>query len=81
LILLFDLITVNRETDCGITDIITDLNKRFELDVKDYEIAILAAIAIDGNSADSAETDFEINAVKILVIFVFIRNVDICQIS
>jgi hypothetical protein len=46
--------------------------------MKGYEIAILTAVAIDGDSVDSAEIDFEIDAVRILVIFVFVRNVDIC---
>jgi hypothetical protein len=71
------LIAVNREIDCGIADIITDLNKRSELDVKDYEIAILIAIVINGDSVDSAGINFEIDAVGILIIFIFVRSVDI----
>jgi hypothetical protein len=49
--------------------------------MKNYEIAILIAIAINGDPADSAEIDLEIDAVKILMVFVFIRNVDIYQIN
>jgi hypothetical protein len=64
-------------TDCGTADIITGLNKRSELDVKNYEIAILTAIAINGDPADSTGTNLEIDVVGILVIFIFIRNVDI----
>jgi hypothetical protein len=75
------LIAVNRKSDYGITNIAANLNKRSELDVKNYEIAILAAIAIDGDPADSTGTDFEIDVVEILMIFVFIRSVDICQIN
>jgi hypothetical protein len=81
LILLFNLIAVDRKTDCGTADIIINLNKRSELDVKSYEIAILTAIIIDGDPIDSAEIDLEIDAVEILMVFIFIRNVDICQIS
>jgi hypothetical protein len=54
------------------------LSKRSELDIKGYEIAILTAIAINGDPIDSIKIDFEIDAVKILMIFIFIRNVDIC---
>jgi hypothetical protein len=72
------LIIVNRETDYRITNIAADLNKRSELNIKDYEIAILATIAINGDPIDSIETDLKIDAVKILMIFIFIRNVDIC---
>jgi hypothetical protein len=72
------LIIVNRKVDCGTADIIIDLSKRSELNVKNYEIIILAAIAINGDSIESAGTDFKINAVKILMIFVFVRSVDIC---
>jgi hypothetical protein len=75
------LIAVDRKADYGIADIAANLNKRSELDVKNYEIAILAAIAIDGDPADSTGTDFEIDVVEILMIFVFIRSVDICQIN
>jgi hypothetical protein len=75
------LIIVDRKTDYGITNIIADLNKRSELDIKDYEIAILAAVVIDGDPADSTETYLKIDAVKILIVFILIRNVDICQIN
>jgi hypothetical protein len=71
------LITVNRKADYGIADIIVGLNKCSELDMKDYEIAILAAIVIDGDPADSIEIDFEIDVIGILMIFVFISSVDI----
>jgi hypothetical protein len=79
LTLLFDLIAVNRETDYRIADIAASLNKHSELDIKGYEIAILIAIVIDGDPADSAEIDLEIDIVEILMIFVFIRSVDIYQ--
>jgi hypothetical protein len=72
------LIAVDREADYGIADIAANLNKRFELGMKDYEIAILVAIVIDGDPADSTEINFEIDAVRILIVFIFIRNVDIC---
>jgi hypothetical protein len=75
------LITVDREIDYGITDIIADLNKHSELNIKGYEIIILTAVVINGDPADSTETDFEIDVIGILMIFIFIRNVDICQIS
>jgi hypothetical protein len=81
LVLLFDLIAVDREVNCGITDMTAGLNKRSELDIKNYEIAILAAVAINGDLVDSTETDFKIDVIKILMIFIFIRSVDICQIS
>jgi hypothetical protein len=77
LILLFNLVVVDRETDCRIADIIAGLSKRFELDVKGYEVVILAAVIIDGDPADSTEIDFKIDAVGILMIFIFIRSVDI----
>jgi hypothetical protein len=75
------LIAVDRETDYKITDIIAGLNKRSELDIKNYEIAILTAVAINGDPADSTETDLEIDTIEILMIFILIRSVDICQIS
>jgi hypothetical protein len=75
------LIAVDRETNCKITDIIAGLNKRSELDMKSYEIVILAAVVINGDPADSTETDLKIDAVEILVVLIFIRNVDICQTS
>jgi hypothetical protein len=78
LILLFNLIAVNREINYGIADMTAGLNKYSELDMKSYEIAILVAIAIDGDPIDSIEIDFEIDAVEILVIFILIRSVDIC---
>jgi hypothetical protein len=78
LILLFNLITVDRKTDYRIADIITNLNKHSELNMKNYEIAILTAVAIDGDPANSIEINFKIDVVKILIIFIFIRNVDIC---
>jgi hypothetical protein len=53
------------------------LNKRSELDVKGYEIAILIAVAINGDSVDSIGINFEIDVVRILIIFIFVRNVDI----
>jgi hypothetical protein len=81
LILLFDLIAVNREADCGTTNITADLNKRSELDIKNYEIAILAAVAINGDPVDSTGTDLKIDVVGILIIFIFIRSVNICQIN
>jgi hypothetical protein len=81
LILLFNLIAVVREADYRIADMATGLNKRFELDVKNYEIAILAAVAINGDPVDSTGIDFEIDVVEILMIFIFIRRVDIYQIS
>jgi hypothetical protein len=71
------LITVDREADYRIADIAANLSKYSELNMKGYEIAILTAVAIDGDPADSAKTDFEIDAVKILVALIFIRNVDI----
>jgi hypothetical protein len=77
LILLFNLIVVNRKTNYRIADIITDLNKRSELNVKNYEITILAAVAINGDPVDLTEIDFKIDAVKILIILIFIRSVDI----
>jgi hypothetical protein len=77
LALLFDLIAIDRKADYGIADIITDLNKRSELDVKDYEIAILAAVAIDGDPVNSTGINLKIDVVKILMIFILIRNVDI----
>jgi hypothetical protein len=49
--------------------------------MKNYEIAILAAIAIDGDPADSTETDLKIDIVGILIILILIRNVDIYQIN
>jgi hypothetical protein len=75
------LIAVNRETNYKIADIITNLNKRSELDIKDSEIIILTAIAINGDPIDSTEIDFKIDAVEILMIFIFIRNIDIYQIN
>jgi hypothetical protein len=45
--------------------------------MKDYEIAILTAVAINDDPANSTETDLKIDAVEILMIFIFIRNVDI----
>jgi hypothetical protein len=81
LILLFNLIAVNREINCRIINIAAGLNKRSELNMKNYEIVILIAVAINGDSIDSTETDLKIDVIKILIIFVFIRNVDICQIS
>jgi hypothetical protein len=81
LILLFDSVAVDRMADYGIANIITGLNKRSELGIKNYEIAILIAIVINGDPADSTEIDFEIDVVEILIIFIFIRNVDICQIN
>jgi hypothetical protein len=72
------LITVDRKTDYRIADIITNLNKHSELNMKNYEIAILTAVAIDGDPANSIEINFKIDVVKILIIFIFIRNVDIC---
>jgi hypothetical protein len=59
----------------------TGLSKRSELNMKSYKITILAAVVINGDPADSTETDFEIDAIRILVIFILVRNVDICQIS
>jgi hypothetical protein len=64
-----------------IVDIIINLNKRSELGVKNYEIAILATIIIDGDPTDSAGTDLKIDVVKILIILIFIRSVDIYQIN
>jgi hypothetical protein len=81
LILSFNLIAVDREADYRTANIIIDLNKRSELNVKDYEIAILTAVAIDGDPVDSTETDFEIDVIRILVIFIFVYNIDIYQIS
>jgi hypothetical protein len=75
------LIVIDRKTNCRIANTIAGLNKRSELDIKDYEIAILTAVVINVDPVDSAGTDFKIDAVRILIIFVFIRNVDICQIS
>jgi hypothetical protein len=71
------LIAIDRKTDYKIADITADLNKCSELDIKGYEIAILAAVAIDGDPADSTETDFKIDVVGILIIFILIRSVDI----
>jgi hypothetical protein len=65
----------------GIANIIVGLSKRSELGVKDYEIAILAAVVINGVPVDSAGIDFKIDVIKILMVFIFIRSVDICQIS
>jgi hypothetical protein len=81
LALLFDLVAVNRKADYGTADIAAGLSKYSELGVKSYEIAILAAVAINGDPIDSAETDFKIDVVGILMVFIFIRSVDICQIS
>jgi hypothetical protein len=67
--------------DYRTANIAAGLNKRSELDVKNYEIVILAAVAINGDPADSAETDLKIDVIEILMIFIFIRNVDICQIN
>jgi hypothetical protein len=75
------LIAIDRKADYGTADITVNLNKRSELDMKSYEIAILAAVAIDGDPTDSTETDLKIDAVRVLMIFVFIRSVDIYQIS
>jgi hypothetical protein len=75
------LVTIDRETDCKTIDIIAGLNKRSELGVKNYEIAILAAVVIDGDPIDSTETDLKIDAVKILMVLILIRSVDICQTS
>jgi hypothetical protein len=75
------LIAVDREADYRIVDIAAGLNKRSELNVKDYEIAILAAVVINGDPVDSTEINFKIDAVRILVIFILIRSVDICQIN
>jgi hypothetical protein len=72
------LITVDREADYETADMVAGLNKHSELDMKDYEIAILAAVAINGDPADSAETDFKINTVRILIVFILVRSVDIC---
>jgi hypothetical protein len=71
------LVAVDRKINYRTADITIGLNKRSELGVKNYEIAILAAIAIDGDPADSAETDFKIDAVEILIVFILIRSVDI----
>jgi hypothetical protein len=71
------LIAVDREADCEIADMVAGLNKRSELDVKDYKIAILVAVAIDGDPVDSTETDFKIDTVKVLMVFIFVRSVDI----
>jgi hypothetical protein len=49
--------------------------------MKNYEIIILTAIAIDGDPADSTEIDFKIDAVEILIVFILIRSVDIYQIN
>jgi hypothetical protein len=75
------LIIIDREADYGTANITAGLNKRSELDIKNYEIAILAAVAINGDPIDSTRTNFKIDVVKILMIFIFIRNVDICQIN
>jgi hypothetical protein len=75
------LIAIDRETNYRIADITANLNKCSELNMKDYEIAMLAAIAINGDPVNSIETNLKIDAVEILMIFVFIRNVDIYQIS
>jgi hypothetical protein len=77
LILSFNLIAVDREVDYRTANMAAGLSKRSELDIKDYEIAILAAIVIDGDPADSAGTDLEIDVVKVLMVFIFIRSVDI----
>jgi hypothetical protein len=66
-------------TNYGIANIAAGLNKRSELNIKNYEITILAAIAIDGDPADSTEINFKIDAIEILMIFIFIRSVDIYQ--
>jgi hypothetical protein len=71
------LIAVNREIDYRTADITIGLNKCFELNMKSYEVVILTAVAINGDSVDSAGIDLKIDAVKILMVFVFIRNVDI----
>jgi hypothetical protein len=81
LILLFNLVAVDRKINYGIANITAGLNKRSELGVKGYEIIILAAIAINGDSVDSTGTDLKIDAVKILMIFIFVCSVDIYQIS
>jgi hypothetical protein len=47
------LIAVDRKIDYGIAGMAIGDNKRSELDVKNYEIAILAAVVINGNSVDS----------------------------
>jgi hypothetical protein len=75
------LIAADRKTNYEIANIITTLNKRSELDIKDYKIIILITIAINGDPTDSTGINFKIDIVKILMIFVFIRNVDICQIN
>jgi hypothetical protein len=77
LILSFNLVTVNRKINYRIVNITAGLNKRSELGIKDYEIAILAAIAINGDPADSAEINFKIDVIGMLIIFIFIRSVDI----
>jgi hypothetical protein len=77
LILLFNLIAVDRETDYGIVNIIIGLNKRSELGIKNCEITILIAIVINGDPVDSIGINFEIHVIGVLIIFIFIRNVDI----
>jgi hypothetical protein len=81
LILLFNSVAVDRMADYGTADMAASLNKRSELNVKDYEIVILTAITINDDPVDSIRTDFKIDVIGILVIFVFIRNIDICQIN
>jgi hypothetical protein len=49
--------------------------------MKDCEIAILAAVAINGDPIDSTGRDLKIDVIEILIIFIFIRNDDIFQIS
>jgi hypothetical protein len=75
------LVAVDREINYRIADIITNLNKYSELDMKDYEVAILVAVVINGDPVDSTETNFVVDVIEILMIFVLIRSVDICQIN
>jgi hypothetical protein len=81
LILLFDFIIIDRVINCRIIDTIADSNKRFELNIKNYEIIILITVIFNGDSVDSAGIDFEIDVIRILIIFIFIRSVDICEIN
>jgi hypothetical protein len=77
LALSFNLIVVSCKADYRIVDIAADLNKRSELNMKNYEIAILTTVVINSDPINSTEINFKIDVVEILVIFVFIRSVDI----
>jgi hypothetical protein len=71
------LVAVDCKINCRIADITAGLNRRSELDIKGYEIAIFITIAINGDPVDSIRINFEIDVIEILMVFIFVRYVDI----